>query len=339
MKNRKIFFIILMVVEMMITGTGCRNSSKTQNTSNSSKKEVTVRIGADSSAFSTAFYVAKDKGFFKNHGINVQISPYSYGIDTIDAVLTNQVDVGLAMDYAALSRLSSGDLKIFSFIQQDNASKTKMVTRDGINSPQELKGKAIGVKRGTVDEYTTVRYLEKYNIKIDEVKKQGFSSDAEIISAFQKGDVQATFFGGNLLDKALKVQGAKVIGSKADIPFASRGFLAANSKFLSQKDVTKNILLALNDAVKYINENPSGAAEIMAKALKVPKDSLEKDIKSRVNDIRLNDEDVQQLQDVYKYSTDNKLIKGGFDLKEKIDIDALKEALSEKLTYKPENIK
>lgn len=181
--------------------------------------------------------------------------------------------------------------------------------------------------------------MEKYNIKIDEVKKQGFSSDAEILSAFEKGDVQATFFSGNLLDKALTVKGAKVIGSKADIPFASRGFLAANSKFLGQKDVVKNILLALNDANKYMNQDPSGAAEVMAKALKAPKDSLEKDIKSRSNDIRLNDDDVKQLQDVYEYSSTNKLIKGGFNLKDKIDTDALKEALPEKLTYKPENIK
>jgi NitT/TauT family transport system substrate-binding protein len=328
-----------MVVGIMIIAAGCGNSSKTQNTSNSSQKEVTVRIGADSSTFSSAFYVARDKGYFKKYAINVQINPYSYGIDTIDAVLTNQVDIGLAMDYAALSRLSSGDLKIFSFIQQSDATKTKMVTRDGINSPQKLKGQPIGVQRGTVTEYILVRYLEKYNIKINEIKKQGFSSDAEILAAFQKGDIKAAFFGGNLLSKALNIQGAKTIGSVADIPFASRGFLMANSKFLAQKDVTKNILLALNDAAEWINKNPSEAAQIMSKDLKLPKDSVQKDIEAAKSDIRLNNEDVQQLQDVYKYSSDNKLIKGGFDLKDKIDTDALKEALPDKLTYKPENIK
>ncbi|APM39227.1 ABC transporter substrate-binding protein [Clostridium kluyveri] len=339
MKIKKLSLIVLFITVIMVIVTGCGSSSQNESTSDSSKKEVTVKIGADSSVFSTAFYVARDKGYFKKYGINAQINPYSYGIDTIDAVLTNQVDVGLAMDFAALSRLSSGDLKIFSFIQQVDSSKEKVVARDGINSPEELKGKPIGVKRGTVDEYAMVRYLEKYNIKIDEVKKQGFSSDAEILSAFEKGDVQATFFSGNLLDKALTVKGAKVIGSKADIPFAARGFLAANSKFLGQKDVVKNILLALNDANEYMNQDPSGAAEVMAKALKAPKDSLEKDIKSRSNDIRLNDDDVKQLQDVYEYSSTNKLIKGGFNLKDKIDTDALKEALPEKLTYKPENIK
>ncbi|MCI1945370.1 ABC transporter substrate-binding protein [Clostridium luticellarii] len=336
MKSKKLCIIALFIVGMMTIVTGCGSGSQTSGTSDSSKKEVTVKIGADSSAFSTLFYVARDKGYFEKHGIEAQINPYSYGIDTIDAVLTNQVDVGLAMDFAALSRLSSGDLKIFAFNQQVDSSKEKVVARDGINSPGELKGQSIAVKRGTVDEYAMVRYLEKYNIKIDEVKKQGFSSDAEILSAFQKGDVKATFFSGNLLDKALQVQGAKVIGSKADIPFASRGFLLANSKFLGQKDVAKNILLALNDATKYINENPAGAAEVMTKALKIPQDSLEKDIKSRSNDIRLNDDDVKQLQEVYEYASDSKLIKGGFNLKDKIDTNPLKAALPGKLTYKPE---
>ena len=339
MKNKKLFLIVLFVIGIMVTVSGCEGSAQTQDSSNSSKKEVTVRFGADSSAFSTAFYVARDKGYFKKYGINAQINPYSFGIDTVDAVLTNQVDVGLAMDFAALSRLSSGDLKIFSFIQQTDASKEKIVTRDGINFPKELKEKSIAVKRGTVDGYAMVRYLEKYGIKINQVNKQGFSSDAEIISAFQKGDVQASFFTGNLLDKALTVKGTKVIGSKEDIPFASRGFLMANNKFLTQKDVTKNILLALNDAVKYINEDPSGAAETVSQDLKVPKDALEKDIKSRKNDIRLNDQDVEQLRDVYKFSSTNKLIKGGFDLKSKINTDSLKEALPQKLTYKSEDVK
>lgn len=101
----------------------------------------------------------------------------------------------------------------------------------------------------------------------------------------------------------------------------------------------KNILLALNDATKYISENPGEAAEIMAKALKVPKDSLEEDIKTRSNDIRLNDDDVKQLQEVYEYASANKLIKGGFNLKDKIDTEPLEEALPQRLTYKPENIK
>ncbi|MFL0195271.1 ABC transporter substrate-binding protein [Clostridium sp. WILCCON 0269] len=339
MKSIKLSLIILFIVGMMIVAAGCGGGSQTQSKSNSSKKEVTVKIGADSSTFSSAFYVARDKGYFKKHGIDAQINPYSYGIDTIDAVLTNQVDIGLAMDYAALSRLSSGDLKIFSFIQQSDANKTKMVTYDEINSPEELKGQPIGVQRGTVTEYILVRYLEKYNIKIDEIKKQGFSSDAEILAAFQKGDVKAAFFSGNLLDKALTVKGTKVIGSVADIPFAARGFLMANSKFLERKDVTKNILLALNDASEWINKNPSAAAEIMAKALRLPKDSVQKNIEAAKSDIRLNDDDVNQLQEVYKYASTNKLIKGGFSLEDKIDTESLKEALPQKLTYKPENIK
>ncbi|UZQ51547.1 ABC transporter substrate-binding protein [Clostridium kluyveri] len=339
MKSKKLSLIILFIVGMMIVAAGCGGGSQTQSTSDSSRKEVTVKIGADSSAFSTIFYVARDKGYFKKYGINAQVIPYAYGIDTIDAVLTNQIDVGQAADYAALSRLSSGDLKIFSFFQQLDASKIKMVTRDGINSPGELKGQPIGVQRGTVYEYIIARYVEKYNIKIDEVKKQQFGANAEILSAFQQGDVKAAFFSGDLLNKALKVQGSKIIGSSADIPFAFRGFLMANSKFLEQKDVGKNILLALNDATKYISENPGEAAEIMAKALKVPKDSLEEDIKTRSNDIRLNDDDVKQLQEVYEYASANKLIKGGFNLKDKIDTEPLEEALPQRLTYKPENIK
>jgi len=341
MRNKKLSLIAIFIIGIMFVITGCGSSAKTTSSGSDEKQSlIPVKFGVDSSTFSIEFQVAKEKGFFSKNGIEPQLTVFSYGIDTLNAALANQVDVGVAADFAALSRFSSGDLRILSFLQTGKPENSKVVTRDGINSPEELKGKPIGVQKGTVGEYILSKYLERFNIKQDEVKKQGFGSSAELVAAFERGDIKAAILSGVIRDKALQVSGAKSIGSQADIPFAARGFLVVKDKLLKEKpEAAKKILLALDEAAKWINENPEAAAEIEAKAIKAPKDAVLKELKDLTNDVRLNNEDVKQVKDVYDYAAKNNLIKSGFNLKDKIVIEPLKQALPSKLTYNPDDIK
>lgn len=327
---------LLVTVLLLLAVAGCGNApeKKEEAKAADAQKPIHVRFGGDASTFSLQFHVAKEKGFFAKHGIDPEIVTYSFGIDTLNAALADQVDVGEAMDFAALSRFSSGDLKILSFIQTDKAEKTKLLARDGIQSPQDLKGKNFGISKATVNEYVVSRYLDKYGYKDGEVNRVGLTSAAEIFAAFERGDVKVAFFSGTWLDKAEKVNGAKVIGTQADIPFSARGFLVVKDKLLKeQPEAARRILLALDEASKWITENPEGTGEIAFKALKLPKDGVARDIKDITNDIRLSTDDVQQLKDVYEYAVKNNLIKGGFALKDKIVIDPLKAALPQKVSY------
>lgn len=342
MKNKKLSLIAIFIVGIMLIVTGCGNSGTKASSSSGNEKQnlIPVRFGVDASAFSIEFQVANAKGYFTKNGIQPQLVQFSYGIDTINGALADQVDVGLAADFAALSRFSSGDLRLLSFLNTGKAESTKYVVRDGITSPQQLKGKPIGVAKGTVGEYALAKYLDVNNIKPNEVKIQGFTSNAEEDAAFERGDIKGGFFAGVDLDKVLKVSGAKVIGSQADIPFQSRGFLIVKDKLLKEKpEAAKKIILALDEAAKFINQNPEQAAEIDANIIHAPKDGLLRNLKDTTSDIRLNDDDVKQLQDVYDYAVKNNLIKGGFNLKDKIVTDPLKQALPSKLTYNPNNFK
>ena len=344
MKNKKLSLIAIFIVGIMLIVTGCGNNSakasSDNNSTNGNKNLIPIRFGVDASAFSIEFQVANAKGYFTQNGIQPQLVQFSYGIDTINGALADQVDVGLAADFAALSRFSSGDLRLLSFLNTGKAESTKYVARDGITSPQQLKGKSIGVAKGTVGEYALAKYLDVNNIKPNEVKIQGFTSNAEEDAAFERGDIKGGFFAGVDLDKVLTVSGAKAIGSQADIPFQSRGFLIVKDKLLKEKpEAAKKIILALDEAAKFINQNPEQAAEIDANITHAPKDGLLRNLKDTTSDIRLSDDDVKQLYDVYDYAVKNNLIKGGFNLKDKIVTDPLKQALPSKLTYNPNNFK
>lgn len=341
MKKKKLSSIAIIILGIMLVVTGCGKAGTKAASSNEKQTVIPVKFGVGGSGtLPFLFLIANEKGFFEKRGIKPELATFANGVETLNAAVVGQVDVGVAADYAVLSRLSSGDLKIISFDQQGKPENSKLVVLPGINSPEDLKGKPLGVQRGTVDEVVVFKYLEKFNIKQDEVKKQGLGSAAEVLAAFSKGDVKAAFFGGTWLDKALQVPGAKVIGTQADIPFSSRAFIVVKDKLLKEKpEAAKRILLALDDAVKFSETNPGDAAQIQADKLKAPKENLERQLKDQINDIRLSSEDIKQLKDVYDYATSNNLIKGGFGLKDKIATEPLKEALPSKLTYKPSDIK
>ncbi|MEM5769364.1 MAG: ABC transporter substrate-binding protein [Bacillota bacterium] len=332
-KKSAILVLSILLCSFVLLSAGC---TKQADKAPQTVRPITVKIGASSTAFGIQWYVAKEQGFFKKYGIEPEIVTYAYGIDTINAALNGQVDIGEANDFPVLSRLSNGDLKIVSFILTGKAANNKFVTRDRIISNSELKGKKVGVPRGTVTEYIFKRYLTAHNIQENEVIKVNLTSQAEIQAAFERGDIQAAFFSGLWLEKALKVPGSTIIGSAADIPFEGRGFAVVREQFYKQNpDAVRRVLLALDEASQWISQNPEGAGEVGYKAVKLPKEGLSKEVKDNSYDIRLSQEDVKQLADVYEWSVQNNLIKGGFDLKDKILTEPLKLALPDKLTYDP----
>ncbi len=340
-KNKILGMLLIALLVITLAGCGSKTTQKNaaEGESGAAGAPIPVRFGADASTFSLQFHVAKEKGFFAKYGIEPQVVTYSFGIDTLNAALADQVDVGEAMDFAALSRFNNGDLRIISFIMTGKAERTKLIARDGINAPQDIKGRNFAVSKATVQEYIVSRYLERFGIKENEVNRIGLTSAAEIFAAFERGSVNLAFFSGPWLDKAEKVAGAKAIGSQADIPFAPRGFLVVKEKLLTEKpEAAKRILLALDEASQWINEHPEETGEIAYKALKLSKEAVVRDIQDLTYDIRLTAEDVQQLKDVYEYAAKARLIKGDFVLKDKIVVEPLKQALPQKLTYDPAKI-
>lgn len=82
MINRRIALTLLLAAAVLLP----------QAQAQTPAKPVKVRFGVDSHIFSTQFWVAKEKGFFASRGIQPDLSVYSFGIDTLNAALLDQVD-------------------------------------------------------------------------------------------------------------------------------------------------------------------------------------------------------------------------------------------------------
>lgn len=300
----------------------------------SAAEPVKVRFGVDSHVFSSQFWVAKEKGFFEKRGIKPDISVYSYGIDTLNAALLDQVDIAEGYDFAILSRLSGGDLQIISYLQHIKAEANQVVARDGVKKPEDLIGKKIGVQKATQNEYVVDKYLSRFGLD-GKVTKVGFTSNPEIFAALDRGDIQATIFNSSFLEKSLQIKGVAVINTQADIPHAGKGFAVVTGKFhKAHPELTRKVLEALDESTRYIQANPQEAADIIFKTVKIPKDVFLKDIleKNVLLDIHFTQDEYQQLKDVGDYSVKNNLIRGGYKLDEHVLLEPLRSVLPQKVT-------
>ncbi|MCM3790856.1 ABC transporter substrate-binding protein [Domibacillus indicus] len=314
---------------------GCSNNSTTGAEGEETAK---IRIGIDTAAGgSLQIRAANAEGYFKDHQIDPSLSNFAYGIDTINALLTEQTDTGLAADYALLNSLNRGDLVVLSSLTHstpETIKQSEILAVDGIDEPSQLKGKKIGVAKGTVFEYHWAKYLEHLEIKEEDIEYVPYSTPDEALVGVKKGDIDAVLASGALLEKFKAIDGVHKIDDLSSIDISVSSYLVANKKFAEEnQQVIVNLLKAIKEGIAYVKDNPDGTAEIAYKELKVKKEDTLRDLERSNYTLEFKQEDLDHLSDMKQWLLDRNLLKQDYDLEEKLFLEPLREAYPESVTY------
>ncbi|MDB5259142.1 MAG: hypothetical protein JWO73_350 [Candidatus Taylorbacteria bacterium] len=115
---------------------------------------IRVRIGYLPVVHALPLYVAIDKGYFKDAGIDAEVTKFEAPNQIIDALLSGQIDVAMAAATgitAVAEGKKPGSLKIFAVQGGDDAhiAEALIVQKDSqVKTIAELKGKKIGLLPG-----------------------------------------------------------------------------------------------------------------------------------------------------------------------------------------------
>src|SRR5688572_1968945 len=105
---------------------------------------TSVKIGHNAFTDETVFYLGRDVGIFKKHGIHIELIYIPGGSLSVQALIGNSLDMLLAggtpLVYAVLK---GADLKYIAGL--NNRMPYVLVAREGINSPEQLRGKKVGI--------------------------------------------------------------------------------------------------------------------------------------------------------------------------------------------------
>jgi NitT/TauT family transport system substrate-binding protein len=130
-----------------------------------------VTIGTAPLEVSGLIFIAEDQGYFQENGISPAIRIYPAGINAVDALFAGEVDVATAADFVFARQVLAG--KPVRGIATIGRSEFHYIVTEkdrGIRTAADLKGKKIGVARGTSGDFFLGRYLELNGIDLRDVE-------------------------------------------------------------------------------------------------------------------------------------------------------------------------
>ena len=232
---------------------------------------TSVKIGHNAFTDETVFYLGRDVGIFKKHGIHLELIYIPGGSLSVQALIGNSLDMLLAggtpLVYAVLK---GADLKFIAGL--NNRMPYVLVARDGINSADQLRGKKIGISRfGSNTDFvvklaaTQMGLNPRRDVQIIQVG----GPDARVV-ALKNGIVDATVITPELvlLGKKLGYHTLYDLVEKG-IEYLQIGVAARTDYLKSQNDTARRLTRAYLESIRYYVSHREEAIKESLKLLKI----------------------------------------------------------------------
>jgi NitT/TauT family transport system substrate-binding protein len=209
------------------------------------------------------FYVAVEKGYFKQAGIEIQFD-YKSETDGVALVGANELQFSLVSGEQVLLARAQGLPVVYVMAWwQDYPVAVASMPEQGIHSPADLKGKKIGLPGLYGASYVGLRALlnagglSEEDVTLDSV---GYNQ----IEALVSGRDQAVVIYANNEPFQLEAQGYKVdVLRVADyVPLASNGLLSNEKTIAENPELVRKLVQATLKGVAYSLNYPNDAFEI-----------------------------------------------------------------------------
>jgi NitT/TauT family transport system substrate-binding protein len=228
-----------------------------------------LKVGYNNWVGSSGVFVAQEKGFFKQAGIEVEFVPFKGPSDAIPPLVAGHIDIALTTaDNVVLVNAKSGDdLKIIFATDTSNGADA-VVSKKTISSLADLKGKTVAVTQGEVNELLLLNGLEKAGMKPADIKSVNMDPDSAG-AAFIAGKVDAAVTWEPWISQAVAA-GGKVVFSSAQVPNLILDVVTVKSSTIKAKGkAIAAFLAAVDKGTAFLRSNPDEATPFTAKWLEV----------------------------------------------------------------------
>ena len=233
----------------------------------------TVRIGyLLGDLHQLPFFVAQDKGFFAEEGLNVEVvGPFEAGPAEMDALAANQIDMGyVGVAPAVMAAARKIPLSIVAGV---NLEGSGLVTGMDVNSVAELKSKKIATPApGSIQYVMLGMLLAGNNLSYNDIELfPGTVKPPDMPQSLQTGRINGYFVWEPFVAKSVVGGYGKVLVESKDIwPGHPCCVIVTAGDFGRSHDGTvASVIRAHRRAVDFIAANPAEAKAIAAKWTKL----------------------------------------------------------------------
>ena len=260
---------------------GCGGGSTTSNSANA------VKVAIQPSLSAMPLFVAKERGFFKDEGLKITLTPFEGGPAAVQALLADSVDVAHAGVVPFLNVVNqkapvSGIAYTATKDSQDTSNQLFVKRGSGISSLYDLKGKKIGInQQGNFEQFALNTFmLPKHGLDGSAVKylEIPYSSMENTLA---KGQVDAVISDEPFTSRLAANSGFSSIDSSgAYLPIAMPTSVQASKSDWAKSAAAASYTKALTTALQWAVKHPEQTATIVARGTKLPKKTVKVALKN-----------------------------------------------------------
>lgn len=293
-----------------------------------------ARIGVLRLSSSAPVFIAQDKGYFREAGLDVELKFFDAAQPIAVATTSGDIDFGVTAFTAGLYNLAGkGVLKVIGGMSREKAGypligyfASNNAYASGLKTPKDLAGKRVAVTQvGSSFHYSLGLLADKYGFKLADVKIIPLQSLSNAAAALKGETVDAALLPISTARKLMDEGGAKFLGWVGDETPWQLGAVFASPKTLTNKVlVTKLlgvlakadreyhdvILAAMKDGTAPINEQTKPLLEIIAKYTNLPVEQVVGNCAYIDPEGRL---DVKNVDNQIKWLQEQGFVDKGFD--------------------------
>jgi NitT/TauT family transport system substrate-binding protein len=236
------------------------------------RAQTAVKVGTavlGDYALAGPFIVAAEKGFFRTENLAVEFIPFRGGPNLVKAVVAGEILLGAAGATDILVFREAG-MPLKMVATQTEGNHFTMNVAPDIQAPAELKGKAIGVTSVGATTWVFARMF---------AKAQGWDPDKDVkvvplggldaqIAALSRKEIAAYVWGDG--GAVMQLAGKSKILTRLDSvtpKWISQIQYVSEENIKRNADPIRKVMKAVFSAAKFMHEQPSDSAELVAKKI------------------------------------------------------------------------
>ena len=206
--------------------------------------DLKAKIGVLRLSSSAPVFIAQDKGYFREAGLDVELKFFDAAQPIAVATTSGDVDFGITAFTAGLYNLAGkGTLKVIGGMSREKAGypligyfASNNAYAAGLKTPKDLAGKRVAVTQvGSSFHYSLGLLADKYGFKLSEVKVLPLQSLSNAAAALKGETVDAALLPVSTARPLMETGGAKFLGWVGDETPWQLGAVFASPKTLANK--------------------------------------------------------------------------------------------------------
>jgi ABC-type nitrate/sulfonate/bicarbonate transport system substrate-binding protein len=275
-----------------------------------SGEPVSITLGGLVSDANLMFFVAEDQHFFEENGITFIHKTYGTGVETITELMNDKIDIAGSAEYPfATKAFEINEISIIANIDKSYVIEFLGLTDRGIKNIKDIKGKRIGLPRGTLLEFYLGRFLDLNGMSIQDVSLINMSAGQEV-DAIANGTVDGVVTRDPWESQIREQNENRLVSWSVQSGQAAYSILICRNDWIMQHtDIVERFNKSLAQAEEFITQRPDEAKAILKRRLGYSDDRVSRAWKQNQFSLSLDQSLIVALEDEARWTISNKLTK------------------------------